>query len=75
MSKIEIKIIYLYFLSIFQILLELFLYLSIFCPKLNVSEIEDYKQIFIDIISDTIKNTKTRTEFCKTYSQLIINVI
>ena len=25
------------------------------CPKANVAEIEDYKQIFTDIISDRIK--------------------
>lgn len=25
------------------------------CPKLNVGELEDYKQVFTDIISDRIK--------------------
>lgn len=40
------------------------------CPKSNVGEVEDYKQIFTDIISDRIKQKyrqKVRTKFRKKY--------
>ncbi len=34
------------------------------CPKSNIVELEDYKQIFTDIISDRIKNiNKEKNKF------------
>ncbi len=32
------------------------------CPKTNIGELEDYKQVFTDIISDRIKKIQTKTE-------------
>ena len=40
------------------------------CPKSNVGDTEDYKQVFTDIISDRIKQKdreKKRTKFRKKY--------
>ncbi len=46
------------------------LFIVFICPKSNVGELEDYKQIFTDIISDRIKQKykqKIEQNFAKKY--------
>ena len=37
------------------------------CPKSNVGELEDYKQVFTDIISDRIKQIKNKNKISQKY--------
>ena len=45
------------------------------CPKSNVGDTQDYKQVFTDIISDRIKEKyrqKTKQNFAKTIGKMFV---